>query len=100
MIGISKVMIFFAIVISSLLYWAMSNVCRYNFTIEKKTDQLNIIASEISPNIPLTQVYYFSELNCNDVDLSWDYERVIKNLNTISVMLYQSLTTDIKGNPN
>ena len=100
MFGISKVMIFVAIIITSLMYWATSNVCRYNFAIEKKTNDLNIIAVEIKPAIPLTEVYYFRELNCNNVDLSWDYERVIENLNTISVMIYQELTTDIKGNPN
>ena len=97
---ISKVMIFVAIIISSLLYWTTSNVCKYNFTIEKKTNQLNIIAEEIKPTLPLTEVYYFRELNCNDVDLEWDYERIIRNLNAISVMIYQELTTDIKGNPN
>ena len=100
MLGISKVMIIVAIVITSLVYWATSNVCRYNFTIEKKTNELNIIATELVPALPLTEVYYFRELNCNNVDLSWDYERVIENLNTISVMIYQELTTDIKGNPN
>ena len=100
MFGISKVMIFVAIIITSLMYWATSNVCRYNFAIEKKTNDLNIIAVEIKPAIPLTEVYYFRELNCNNVDLSWDYERVIEILNTISVMIYQELTTDIKGNPN
>ena len=93
-------MIFVAIIISSLLYWTTSNVCRYNFTIEKKTNQLNIIAAEISPSIPLTEVYYFRELNCNNVELDWDYERVLQNLNTISVMIYQELTTDIRGVPN
>ena len=100
MTGISKVMIFLAIIITTLLYWTTSNVCRYNFTIEKKTNQLNVIAAEISPSIPLTEVYYFKELNCNNVDLKWDYKRVLKNLNTISVMIYQELTTDIRGNPN
>ena len=100
MFAISKVMIFVAIIISSLLYWATSNVCRYNFTIERKTNNLNIIASDITPALPLTEVYYFKELNCNDVDLTWDYERVVQNLNTISVMIYQELTTDIRGNPN
>ena len=97
---IGKVMIIVAIIISSLLYWTTSNVCKYNFTIEKKTNQLNIIAEEIKPALPLTEVYYFRELNCNDVDLEWDYERIIRNLNAISVMIYQELTTDIKGNPN
>ena len=100
MFGIPKVMIFFAIVISSLLYWTTSTVCRYNFAIEKKTNQLNIIAQEIDPSIPLAKVYYFKELNCNDVDLNWDYERVMTNLQTISVLIYQELSTDIRGNPN
>ena len=52
------------------------------------------------PALPLTEVYYFRELNCNDVNLTWDYERVIRNLNALSVLIYQQLTTDIKGNPN
>ena len=100
MFGISKVMIFIAIIISTLLYYASSNVCRYNFTIEKKTNQLNLIAEEITPAIPLTDVYYFRELNCNNVDLTWDLDRVIQNLNTIFVLIYQELTTDITGAPN
>ena len=93
-------MVFLAIIITTLLYWTTSNVCRYNFTIEKKTNQLNVIAAEISPSIPLTEVYYFRELNCNNVNLELDYKRVLQNLNTISVMIYQELTTDIRGNPN
>ena len=100
MFGIGKVMIIVAIVITSLVYWATSNVCRYNFIIEKKTNELNIIAAELVPALPLTKVYYFRELNCNDVNLTWDNERVMRNLNALSVMIYQQLTTDIKGNPN
>ena len=100
MLGISKVMIIVAIVITSLMHWATSNVCRYNFTIEKKTNELNIIAAELVPALPLTKVYYFRELNCNDVNLTWDYERVIRNFNALSVLIYQQLTTDLKGNPN
>tara|TARA_B100001989_G_scaffold191676_1_gene140567 strand:+ start:69 stop:371 length:303 start_codon:yes stop_codon:yes gene_type:complete len=100
MFGIGKVMILIGVIIMSLMYWATSNVCRYNFTIEKKTNELNIIATELVPALPLTEVYYFRELNCNDVDLTWDYERVIRNLNALSVMFYQQITTDIKGDPN
>ena len=98
--SISKVMIFFLIILSTLLFWTTSNVCRYNFTVEKKTEQLNIIAAEIDPSIPMAKVYYFKELNCNKVDLSWDYERVIHNFNVLSVLIYQELTTDIRGDPN
>ena len=100
MVSLPKVMIAFAIILSTILIWATSNVCRYNFAIEKKTNQLNIIAQEIDASIPMAQVYYFKELNCNNVNLTWDYERVMTNLQTISVMIYQELSTDIRGNPN
>ena len=100
MISLPKVMIAFAIILSTILFWATSNVCRYNFAIEKKTNQLNILAQEIDASIPMAKVYYFKELNCNNVNLTWDYERVITNLQTISVMIYQELSTDIRGNPN
>ena len=93
-------MIFFFIILSTILFWTTSNVCRYNFVIEKKTNQLNILAQEIDPSIPMAKVYYFKELNCNNVNLTWDYERVTSNLKTISVMIYQELSTDIRGNPN
>ena len=100
MVSLPKVMITFAIVLSTILFWATSNVCRYNFAIEKKTNQLNILAQEIDASIPMTKVYYFKELNCNNVNLTWDYERVMTNLQAISVMIYQELSTDIRGNPN
>ena len=100
MVSLPKVMITFAIVLSTILFWATSNVCRYNFAIEKKTNQLNILAQEIDPSIPMAKVYYFKELNCNNVNLTWDYERVMTNLQTISVMIYQELSTDIRGDPN
>ena len=100
MMSVPKVMITFAIVLSTILFWATSNVCRYNFAIEKKTNQLNILAQEIDASIPMAKVYYFKELNCNNVNLTWDYERVTSNLKTTSVMIYQELSTDIRGNPN
>ena len=100
MIGIPKVMIFFAIIISSILYWATSNVCRYNFALEKNTNLVNIVTEEIDPTLGNAKYYVYSELNCNDVDLDWDVKRVMDNLETISVIIYQELTTDIRGDPN
>ena len=93
-------MILFAIVLGTILFWASTNVCRYNFAIEKKTKEFNLIAEDIDPSIANAKVYYYTELNCNDINLSWDYERVIENLKIISVILYQELSTDIKGEPN
>ena len=98
--SVPKVMIFFAVLISSVLYWATSNVCKYNFALEKKTRQLNIITENIDPTLGNAKYYVYRELNCNDVYLEWDYERVIDNLRTITVLIYQELNTDIKGDPN
>ena len=100
MIGIPKVMIFFAIIISSILYWTASNVCRYNFALEKNTNIINIVTEEIDPTLGNVKYYTYRELNCNDVDLDWDVERVMDNLRTISVIVYQELNTDIRGDPN
>ena len=98
--SVPKVMLFLAIVISAVLYWANSNVCRYNFALEKRTNILNIVTEEIDPNLGNAQVYFYQELNCNDVDLEWDIDRVMENLRTITVIIYQELSTDIKDNPN
>ena len=97
---IPKVMIVVAMIIASLLYWATTNVCRYNFALEKRTDEINIVSAEVQPTLGLAKVYYYEELNCNDIELDWDLERIIDNFNTLSVMIYQELTTDIRGNPN
>ena len=98
--GVPKIMIFFAVIISAALYWATSNVCRYNFALEKRTNILNVVTDEIDPDLGNAKVYFYQELNCNDVDLEWDIDRVMENLRTITVIIYQELSTDIKGNPN
>ena len=92
-------MIFVAAIFSTILFWATSNVCKYNFAVEKRTNILNVITEEIDPTIPKAKIYYYKELNCADVELDWDMDRVIKNLEAISVIIYQELTTDIRGEP-
>ncbi len=100
MMSVPKVMIFFAIVISSILYWATSNVCKYNFALEKRTNILNIVTDEIDPSLGNARYYIYRELNCNDVDLDLDVDRVVDNFRAITVIIYQELTTDIRGDPN
>ena len=100
MYGITKIMLFFAIVISSILLWATSNVCRYNFALEKKTEILNIMTEEIGPSLGNAKYYTYRELNCNYVETAWSIDRVMNNLQTMTVLIYQELTTDIKGDPN
>ena len=100
MSAILKVMLVVAMIITALVYWATTNVCRYNFALEKRTSEINIISVEVQPTLGLAKIYYYEELNCNDVELDWDLERIIDNFNTLSVMIYQELSTDIRGNPN
>ena len=98
--SVPKVMIFFAIIISAILYWATSNVCNYNFALEKRTNILNIVTDEIDPSLGNAKYYVYRELNCDNVNLDWDIDRVMDNLRTISVVIYQELNTDIRGDPN
>ena len=93
----TKFMSIIAILISVVLYWTTANVCKYNFAIDKKTNLLNILSEEIGPSIKKAQVYYYKELDCTKVDWSFDYNRVVKNVETLTVMVYQSFTTDITG---
>ena len=62
-----------------------------------KRQTYNIVTEEIDPSIPRAKVYYYKELNCSNVELEWDIKRVIKNIKTISVIVYQEFTTDIRG---
>ena len=68
--------------------------------IEKRTNILNVVTEEIDPTLGNARYYIYRELNCNDVDLDWDIDRVIDNLRTMSVIIYQELNTDIRGDPN
>ena len=99
MIGVSKVMIIFGIVLTTILYWASSNVCRYNFAIDKKSNILNIITQEIDPSLYQSLTFYFKDLNCNKVNLNFDLERMLDNFRMVTVFVYQELNTDIRGKP-
>ena len=99
MFSILRAQIIIGITIFMILTWVTQNVCRYNFVLDKKKNLMNIISDEVKPSLGLTEVYYYKELNCNDVNFSLDLNRIINNFNTISVMLYQYFTTDIIGRP-
>ena len=73
---------------------------KYNFALEKRTNTINIVTDEIDPSIGNAKYYVYRELNCNNVDFSLDLERVMDNLRTITVIIYQELNTDIRGDPN
>ena len=100
MLGIPKVMLFFGIVIASILFWATSNVCRYNFALEKRTETLNIVTQDLDPSLGNAKYYVYDELNCSNVDISWDLDRVVENFQALTVLIYQELNTDIRGDPN
>ena len=92
-----KTSILIAVVLSYLMYWSLSSVCKYNFVIDKKTKILNEISNEINPSLGTAKVYYFKELNCDPAKTAFAYQRIIDNLNHITVYVLQQLTTDIRG---
>ena len=55
--SLTKIMSFVAILISVIFYWTTSNVCKYNFAIDKKTKLLNILTEEIDPSIQKAKVF-------------------------------------------
>jgi hypothetical protein len=66
----TKVMVITALVISYIFYWMTSNVCNYNKVLAKRAD------------------------------VEFTLERLTENLRAIYVLVYQELTTDIRGDPN
>ena len=54
---------------------------------------------EMDISLGNTSVYYFKEINCKKEALNYDFSRMVNNLEVISVMVYQYLTTDILGRP-
>ena len=40
----------------------------------------------------------YKKLDCSKKELNFDLQQMIDNFNAISQMLYQYITTDIKGN--
>ena len=61
---------------------------------------VDIISDEVKPNLGLTEIYYYKELNCNKASFSLEINRMMNNMRTLSVMVYQYFTTDITGRPN
>tara|TARA_Y100000992_G_scaffold174532_1_gene117693 strand:- start:115 stop:414 length:300 start_codon:yes stop_codon:yes gene_type:complete len=86
-----------ASIIFILATWATSNVCKYNYVLNKKAKIIQELSEEVDISIGNTKIYYFKELNCNKATLNYDFSRVINNVEVISVMVYQYLTTDILG---
>ena len=75
-------------------------MCKYNLILERHINLINSITEELYPSLGNAKYYSYSELNCSDIDLYWNTERVLNNPRTLSVIIYQALINDIKGNPN
>ena len=92
-----KLTMLVALVVSSIVYWSLSNICRFNYSIDKKTKILNEIAKEADIDFGSTKVYYFKELNCLPTDTEFEFQRLMRNLSHVSILVMQQLTTDIRG---
>ena len=92
-----KTTILVAVILSSIVYWSLSNICRFNYSIDKKTKILNEIAKEAQIDFGSAKVYYFKELNCLPTDTEFEFQRLMRNLSHVSILVMQQLTTDIRG---
>ena len=92
-----KLTMLVALVVSSIVYWSLSNICRFNYSIDKKTKILNEIAKEADIDFGSAKVYYFKELNCLPTDTEFEFQRLMRNLSHVSILVMQQLTTDIRG---
>ena len=72
-----KLTILVALVVSSIMYWSLSNICRFNYSIDKKTKILNELAKEADIDFGSAKVYYFKELNCLPADTEFEFQRLI-----------------------
>ena len=92
-----KTSLIIALIIFILTTWATTNVCKYNYVLNKKAETIQKLSEEIDISLGNTKIYYFKELNCNKVALNYDISRIINNIEVITVMIYQYFTTDILG---
>ena len=92
-----KLTILVALVVSSIMYWSLSNICRFNYSIDKKTKILNELAKEADIDFGSAKVYYFKELNCIPSDTKFEFQRLMRNLSNVSILVMHHLTTDIRG---
>ena len=44
------------------------------------------------------EITYYKKLDCSKKELNFELQQMIDNFNAISQILYQYITTDIKGN--
>ena len=94
-----KLSLIIAAIMFSILTWATANFCSYNFVLKKKSNIIEELTKDIDISLGNTRVYYFKELNCKKADLTFDILRMMENIEVISVMFYQYITTDITGKP-
>ena len=94
-----KLSLIIATIMFSILTWATANVCSYNYVLKKKSNIIEELSKDIDISLGNTRVYYFKELNCKKADLTFDIIRMMENIEVISVMFYQYITTDITGKP-
>ena len=94
-----KLSLIIAEIMFSILTWATANVCSYNYVLKKKSNIIEELTKDIDISLGNTRVYYFKELNCKKADLTFDILRMMENIEVISVMFYQYITTDITGKP-
>ena len=82
----------------AITIWATTNVCNFNASLALKKDQLEDLEKEVGHELGNIEIIYYEKLNCGKKEFNLDLQQMIDNFNAISQILYQYITTDIKGN--
>ena len=95
-----KISLIFASIVFAITIWATTNVCNFNASLELKKNQLEDLEKDVGHELGNIETTYYKKLNCSEKEFNLDLQQMIDNFNAISQILYQYITTDIKGNKN
>ena len=93
-----KISLIFASIVLAITIWATTNVCNLNASLELKKNQLEDLEKDVGHELGNIEISYYEKLNCSEKEFNLDLQQMIDNFNAISQILYQYITTDIKGN--
>ena len=93
-----KISLIFASIVLAITIWTTTNTCNFNASLEHKKKQLEDLEKEAGHELGNMEITYYKKLDCSKKELNFDLQQMIDNFNAISQMLYQYITTDIKGN--
>ncbi len=73
-----------------------------NLALKLRSQGLQVYGEDVNQDAYLNAINMgaIEDSSCSEVDLDWDIDRIVRNFHTLNVIIYQELTTDIRGKPN